>query len=59
MPLTKKGRKIYSAMTAPASQGGYGKKKGEAVFYASRNAGRITGVDKSRKGGRVRLSKGK
>ena len=59
MPLTKKGRKIMAAMTAPASQGGYGPKKGEAVFYASRNAGRITGVDKPSKGKRVRLSKGK
>ena len=27
----------------------YGPKKGERVFYASRNAGKITGVDKPRK----------
>lgn len=44
MPLTKKGRKIKRAM-----QGHYGKKKGLRIFYASRNAGRITGVDRSRK----------
>lgn len=44
MPLTKKGRKIKAAMTAE-----YGP-KGEAVFYASRNAGKITGVDKPSKG---------
>lgn len=27
----------------------YGGKKGEQVFYASRNAGKIKGVDKSRR----------
>lgn len=41
MPLTKKGRKIKSAMTKE-----YGKKKGEQVFYASRNKGKIKGVEK-------------
>lgn len=41
MPLTKKGRKIKRAMTKQ-----YGKKKGAQVFYASRNAGKISGVDK-------------
>lgn len=46
MPLTKKGRKIKTAMTKE-----YGAKKGESVFYASRNAGKIKGVDK-RKGKR-------
>lgn len=40
MPLTKKGEEIKSAM-----QKNYGKEKGEQVFYASRNAGTITGVD--------------
>jgi hypothetical protein len=40
MPLTSKGRKIMGAM-----QTQYGSKKGEAVFYASRNKGTITGVD--------------
>jgi len=41
MPLTKKGKKIKSAMVEE-----YGKKKGEAVFYASENKGRIKGVTK-------------
>lgn len=40
MPLTEKGSKIMKAMASE-----YGAKKGKAVFYASRNAGRITGVD--------------
>src|SRR5215831_7786780 len=40
MPLTDKGQKIMANM-----QREYGPKKGESVFYASRNAGRITGVD--------------
>jgi hypothetical protein len=43
MPLTKKGTKIKSAMTKE-----YGSKKGEQVFYASRNAGRINGVDRKK-----------
>jgi hypothetical protein len=40
MPLTKKGNKIMGAMTSE-----YGAKKGKSVFYASRNAGKIKGVD--------------
>ena len=40
MPLTKKGRKIKSAM-----QEQYGETEGERVFYASRNKGTISGVD--------------
>ena len=40
MPLTAKGQEIMGAMKSQ-----YGSKKGEQVFYASRNAGRITGVD--------------
>lgn len=40
MPLTDKGRKIMGNM-----QKEYGAEKGERVFYASRNAGKITGVD--------------
>jgi hypothetical protein len=47
MPLTKKGRKIKSAMKAQ-----YGQDKGERVFYASKNSGKITGVDKKRKRGK-------
>lgn len=42
MPLTGKGKKIMSSMKSQ-----YGDKKGEQVFYASRNKGRIEGVDKS------------
>jgi hypothetical protein len=44
MPLTKKGQKIKSTM---AEQ--YGEKKGEQVFYASKNKGNITGVDRPKK----------
>lgn len=40
MPLTAKGREIKSNMTKE-----YGEKKGEQVFYASKNAGKIKGVD--------------
>jgi hypothetical protein len=40
MPKTKKGKKIMRSMTKT-----YGKKKAEKVFYASRNAGKIKGVD--------------
>jgi hypothetical protein len=41
MPLTKKGSKIERAMEKE-----YGKKKGESVFYASKNKGTIKGVEK-------------
>lgn len=40
MPLTKKGKEILAAMKKE-----YGSKKGESVFYASRNKGKIKGVD--------------
>jgi len=41
MPLTEKGEKILSHMKSE-----YGtKEEGEEVFYASRNAGTISGVD--------------
>lgn len=39
MPLTKKGRKIMKSMKKQ-----YGKEKGEQVFYASANKGKIKGV---------------
>jgi hypothetical protein len=42
--LTEKGDKIKSAM-----QEQYGEKKGESVFYASKNKGTITGVDSTTK----------
>lgn len=41
MPLTKKGKKIMRSMKAH-----FGKKKGESVFYASRNKGTIEGVER-------------
>jgi hypothetical protein len=44
MPLTKKGKKIKAAMTKE-----YGAKRGEQVFYASRNKGTIKGVDFKRR----------
>ena len=44
MPLTAKGSEIMGAM---AKQ--YGAKKGKSVFYASANAGKITGVHKGQK----------
>jgi hypothetical protein len=44
MPLTKKGKKIKKAMMEE-----YGKKRGEQVFYASRNKGTIKGVDFKRR----------
>ena len=40
MPLSSKGEKILSSMKSE-----YGSKKGEQVFYASKNAGRISGID--------------
>jgi hypothetical protein len=39
MPLSAKGRKVRAAMRKE-----YGKKKGDNVFYASENAGRIRGL---------------
>jgi hypothetical protein len=44
MPLTKKGRKIMSAMKKQ-----YGAKKGKQVFYASQNKGTIKGTHRKRK----------
>lgn len=43
MPLTKKGKKIKAAMAKE-----YGKEKGNAVFYASENKGKIKGVTKKK-----------
>lgn len=45
MPKTKKGAKIMRGMKKT-----YGSKAGERVFYASRNAGRIKGVERKRRG---------
>ena len=44
MPLNKKGLKIREAIKKF-----YGKKKGDAVFYASENKGNIKGVTKKKK----------
>ena len=43
MPLNKKGKKIMKSMKEQ-----YGKKRGEAVFYASKNKGKIKGVKKKK-----------
>ena len=42
MPLTKKGKKIMRSMKKQ-----YGKKRGEQVFYATKNKGKIKGVKKA------------
>lgn len=39
MPLNKKGKKILAKMKKS-----YGKKKGERVFYASENAGKLNAI---------------
>ena len=44
MPLTPKGKEILASMEKE-----YGGKKGKNVFYASKNSGRISGVDKGKK----------
>ncbi len=44
MPLNAKGKAIKKAMDKE-----YGDKKGEKVFYASRNKGTIKDVDKGHK----------
>jgi hypothetical protein len=45
MPLNKKGKKIMEKMKKE-----YGKKKGESVFYAMENSGKLKGVKKAKKG---------
>lgn len=47
MPLTSKGREIMASMRKQYSS----EKKAKSVFYASKNAGRITGVDQEMKNG--------
>jgi|DEB0MinimDraft_4_1074332.scaffolds.fasta_scaffold45620_3 hypothetical protein len=46
MPLNKKGKKIMKSMEEQ-----YGKKKAKQIFYASKNKGKIKGVEKLRYGG--------
>ena len=53
MPLTSKGKEIMSSMKSQ-----YGTKKGKQVFYASRNAGKISGVDKGFYGGETYIPTG-
>ena len=43
MPLTDKGSKVLAQLVAE-----YGKKKGEAVFHASVNSGKLTGMEQSK-----------
>jgi len=43
VPLTKQGKKVMSSMKKK-----YGTKKGKKVFYASRNKGRIKGVERGK-----------
>ena len=43
MPLNKKGKKIKKAMVKQ-----YGKKKGQSVFYAMENSGKLKGVKKNK-----------
>lgn len=42
--LTKKGKKILSSMKSE-----YGSKKGEQVFYASKNKGTIKGIERGKR----------
>lgn len=41
MPLTPKGNKVMKNMVKQ-----YGSRKGKSVFYAMKNSGKLTGVDK-------------
>lgn len=50
--LTRKGAKVLSSMEKE-----YGDKKGEGVFYASRNKGTIKGVEKGYHKKRKELAK--
>ena len=50
MPLTKKGKEIMKSMKEQ-----YGKKKGESIFYASKNKGTIKGVEKMKAGNMANL----
>ncbi len=43
MPLNEKGKKIMRSMRKQ-----YGKKRGETIFYASKNKGTIKGVEKEK-----------
>ena len=47
MPLNEKGKKIMKSI------GTVWKKRGEQVFYASKNKGTIKGVEKKKKGAKM------
>lgn len=49
MPLTKKGKKVKKKM-----QQHYGSEKGEEVFYASQNKGKLKGTHKKKASRRKR-----
>jgi len=51
VPLTSKGEEILANMKKE-----YGAEKGEEVFHASKNAGKITGVDETKPGEKPRDS---
>jgi len=44
MPLTKKGKKVMAALKSE-----YGAEKGQRVFYAMANSGKLKGADFKRK----------
>jgi len=44
MPLTKKGQKIKRELTKE-----YGTKRGTSIFYAMKNAGKVTGVERKKR----------
>lgn len=52
MPLTKRGAKIKKKM-----EENYGKKKGDQVFYAMENAGKLKGVVEKKGGKKKGASK--
>ena len=43
MPLNEKGKKVRRAMRKT-----YGKEKGDEVFYASENSGKLKGIKKKK-----------
>lgn len=52
MPLTDRGRKIMASLKKQ-----YGAKKAKKIFYASKNKGKISGVDKKKLAMKARAGK--
>ena len=52
MPLTEKGKKLKAKF-----RGQYGKKKGDSIFYAMENSGKLKKVLKAQAGGGADASK--